>query len=128
MKAVYSTQMDKQLSEGEIDLHYPNQSDSNKSGSNYENDEFEDEDLDDDFNLPRDHLQNNESFGQFQPNIRDQVKKQKNLLGAPHYTSTGSQATNELSNSKKKKGALEEEKQPSRSNNNVARASKEQLE
>ena len=55
MKSIYSTQQDKELSDGEIvdsgmhigsDKEYP---------ADYEGDQFEDEDPDDDFNLPRNH-------------------------------------------------------------------------
>ena len=62
MKAIYSTQLDKQrqeLSEGEIVKSSDN---SDKYASNYEGDTFEEEDPDDDFNLPRDHEQNYEPF------------------------------------------------------------------
>lgn len=125
MKAVYPSTLDGQLEPGEIDpLTYQHQNDSNKSGSNYENDEFEDEDLDDDFSLPKEHLQNNESYGQVQPNIGEQMKKQKGLGQQPIYTSTGSQATQDFN---RPRAALEEEKQPHKAQNNVSRASKEQL-
>jgi len=49
MKAIYSTKMDKEMSDGEIPEH------SMASSENYDSDEFEEEDPDDDFNLPRNH-------------------------------------------------------------------------
>ena len=81
--------------------------DSNKYPSNYENDEFEDADLDDDFNLPADHQQNNEQYGQNQTNIKDQIHKNQQKV----FANNGSQ-TNV---SPKKTKNLEEQKQKSKS-------------
>jgi hypothetical protein len=75
MKAIYSTKLDKQLSEGELD-----------DSENYEEDGFEEmEDPDDDFNLPRNHQQNH--YDQPKLKIQDQLKRK--------YTSTGSQVIQE---------------------------------
>lgn len=90
MNPIYSTKRDKQeLSEGEINLDFKSKVEDDDSGkylSNYENDEFEDADLDDDFNLPADHQQNNESYGQVQTSIKDQIHKNQQKL----YLNNGS--------------------------------------
>lgn len=101
LKAVYSTKMDKELSEGEIDFDEARgqKEDSDRYASNYDSDEFEDEDPDDDFNLPRNHLQNNEAYGQQQTNIKAQILKKGSFMKTansrkPEFISTGSQVTN----------------------------------
>jgi len=58
MKAIYSTQMDKDDNKSEGEITYNND---DKYDSNYEGEEFEDqddEDDDDDFALPKNHEQN----------------------------------------------------------------------
>jgi hypothetical protein len=68
MKAKYSTKMDKEaLSEGELGGRgacRDKSPDDPGQCTDYENDDFEEEeDPDDDFNLPKDHQQNDSSFG-----------------------------------------------------------------
>lgn len=85
MKAIYSTKLDKHLSEGELD-----------DSENYEQDGFEDvEDPDDDFNLPRNHQQNHYDH--------PKVKVQNLLKKQPKYTSTGSQVIQEEQKQQDKK-------------------------
>ena len=87
--AKYSTKMDQQLGQGE-----PAQS---SEDPDYENDDFED--MDDDFNLPKDHQQNDSQFGL--PCLKEQIMQKKEEKSGPlfphslppQYTSSATQAS-----------------------------------
>ena len=114
MKSIYSTKVDKEWSEGEIEdfqnCQYPGLDiGSQKYASDYDQDQFEDqeeEDPDDDFNLPRNHEQivkPNDPYANvmsIKQKIEEQQMQKKQLAARnqprltqePQYQSTASQA------------------------------------
>lgn len=108
MKSIYSTKVDKEWSEGEIE-DFGLDMGSQKYASDYDQDQFEDqeeEDPDDDFNLPRNHEQIVKPTDPYanvmsiKQKIEEQQMQKKQLAARnpprlaqePQYQSTASQA------------------------------------
>lgn len=121
MKSIYSTQQDKELSDGEIIESSINIGSEKEYPSDYEGDQFEDEDPDDDFNLPRNHEQIVNPNDQYvNTTIKQKIqenKKSQQAKKAPQYQSTGSQAV--LSRSQEMKKPLSSSKKAKKDSQSV---------